>query len=280
MARAAAAMGLGSILLHVDAGAASALRLDVARSLAARHGASITALFAAVADDDRGYAYSAGAALDGPAARQWREGVVGNLQRAAQQPAQAAERWFRVAGDSVAHGFIAEAAYADLLVLGQQAPGELVPGGAPAGFVETVILESGRPVLVVPAHAPVASVGRRALVAWNGSVPAARALAGALPLLREAESVHVATWSRVPGAAPFSGTSILEHLRRHGIEASLHARGTTAHVGEELAALADALGCDLVVMGAYGRRRASERLLGGATRSWLHRMPVPALMAH
>ena len=97
MVRAAAATGLGSILLHVDAGAASALRLDVARSLAARHGASITALFAAVADNDRGYAYSAGAALDGPVARQWREGVVGNLQRAAQQPAQATERWFRVA---------------------------------------------------------------------------------------------------------------------------------------------------------------------------------------
>jgi nucleotide-binding universal stress UspA family protein len=280
MMRSAAATGVGSILLHVDASAASAVRLGIARALAARHGGSITALFGAVADDDRGYAYSAGAALDADSARAWREAVVGNLQQGATHPAQAAERWFRVAGDSVAHGFIAEAPYADLLVLGQQVPGERAPGGAPAGFVETVILESGRPVLVVPVHAPVEAIGRRVLVAWNGSVSAARALAGALVLLREAESVHVATWSRHPAAAPFSGVGIVEHLRRHGIEATPHHRGATPHVGEELAVLARSLVCDLVVMGGYGRSRASERLLGGTTRSWLQRLPVPALMAH
>jgi len=280
MVRPAGASGLGSILLHVDAGAASAVRLDVARALAARHGGCVTALFGAVADDDPGYAYSAGAALDSAGARAWREAVVGHLQRAAKQPALASERWFHVAGDSVAHGFVAEAPYADLLVLGQQAPGERLPGGAPAGFVETVILEGGRPALVVPADAPGAAIGRRALVAWNGSVPAARALAGALVLLRAAESVHVATWSRHPAAAPFSGLGILEHLRRHGVEATLHHRGATAQVGEELAALAAALGCDLVVMGGYGHSRARERLLGGTTRSWLQRMPVPVLMAH
>jgi len=37
---------------------------------------------------------------------------------------------------------------------------------------------------------------------------------------------------------------------------------------------------DLIVMGAYGHSRFRELLLGGATRSLLKTMTVPALMSH
>jgi len=273
-----AAPGLGSILLHLDATPASAVRLAVARELAERHGGTVTALFGASGDDDPRYAYSAGAALDGALGAGWREEAAANLQRASGRPPLPGERWFHVAGDSIVHGFLAEAAYADLLVLGQQPPG--ARGGAPAGFVDSMILESGRPALVLPSGARAAVPGRRVLVAWNASPQSARALASARVLLAHAESVHVAVWSRHPAAAPFSRIDIVEHLGRHGIEATLHRQGHVAHVGPSIAEMVKALNIDLVVMGCFGRSRASEWMLGGTTRWLLQQMPVPLLMAH
>lgn len=272
-----------SILLHADATAGSATRLEIASGLAARHGARVTALFGATSDsDESSFAYSAGAAL-AARATDWNTPAHDAARASLQQRClgEGAEvAWFDVVGDSLAHGFIAEAAYADLLVVGQQSAGEPEAGAAPAGFVESVILESGKPTLVVPRDARSDAVGERVLVAWNGSAQAARAVTGALPLLRHAEQVHVATWSRQPVAARFSGIDIGEFLRRHGISAVIHPRAASLHVGAELAALALALHANLVVMGCYGRSRISERMLGGASRSLLATMPVPVLMAH
>lgn len=272
-----------SILLHVDATAESATRLQVARDLAERHGAAVTALFGATTSmQDIPYAYSAGAAVGSPAAERRsaeHDAARAHLQRRALGDGPEVA-WFDVVGDSVVHGFIAEAAYADLLVLGQQAPGASTVGGPPAGFVESAIIESGRPALVIPRAPAQGSVGRRALVAWNGSAQAARALTAALPLLEQGGEVHVVTWSGHPAVAPHSGLGIGEFLQRHGIVATLHRREPSSHVGAELIAMAQTLRADLVVMGCYGRSRARERVLGGATRSVLGTMPVPMLMVH
>ncbi len=271
-----------SILLHVDASAQSAARLELARDLAERHGAAVTALFAVTRLEEVPYSYSAGAeAAEEAVGRhlRWRDEVKTSLQHgiAGDGPEVA---WFDLVGESAVPGFLAEAVYADLLVVGQQAPGIAEPGGAPAGFAESVIVESGKPVLVIPRAGRVDSVGRRALIAWNGSAQAARAVTAALPLLRRADEVHAVTWARDPVLAPFSRIGIAEFLGRHGIAATLHPRDQSSHVGEALRELARELDADLVVMGCYGRSRARERVLGGATRSALGTMPVPLLMMH
>ncbi len=271
-----------AILLHADASAGSTTRLEFARELATRHGAAVTALFGATVDTDRlSSAYSAGAVL-GSGASEWgtlaRDTARAGLQqRCRGEGAEVA--WFDIVGDSITRGFIAEAAYADLLVVGQQSPGEPA-GGAPEGFVESVILDSGKPTLVVPREVRAGSPGERVLIAWNGSAQAARAVTGALRLLRHARVVHVAIWSRYPVAAPFSGIDIVSFLHRHGVEAVLHLSPPSSHVGQELATLAETLNIDLVVMGCYGHSRTAERVLGGATRSVLATLPVTMLMAH
>lgn len=268
-----------SILLHADATAGSVTRLEIAREIALRHGSVVTAVFGATMNTDRAtFAYSASAALDSAANGQ-NDLARANLQQRClgEGPAVA---WCDLVGDSIAHGFVAESAYADLLVIGQQSAGPQEGGGAPEGFVEAVVLDSGMPTLVVPATPRAGAFGERALVAWNGSAQAARAVTGALPLLRHAREVHVATWSRHPLAAPFSRIDIGAFLRAHGIETTLHQNPASSHIGDELAALAQTLRADLVVMGCYGHSRLSERVLGGATRSVLATLPLPALMAH
>ncbi len=272
-------MSIKSILLHVDATPAAVVRLEVALQLAQRLAARVTAVFAAAWDAQASFAYSAAATLDGvggplSAHRQAQD----RLRR--HRGADAAEvGWCDIVGEAITPGFLAEAVYADLLVVGQE-PRPAEPGGAPPGFVESVILQSGRPTLVVPTVCRRPAVGRCAVVAWNGSLPSVRALAGALPLLRAADRVHVATWARHAPQAPFSRIDVREYLARQGVAAQVHRQAVTPDVGHALGDLAHALAGDLIVMGCYGHSRAAERVFGGTSRSILATTDVAVLMAH
>jgi nucleotide-binding universal stress UspA family protein len=273
-------VAIRSILLHVDATAASSARLAFATALADRHGARLTALFGVRPHVGRAaFAYSAGAALR--AADE--DGVPHEYQRARLRDLLAEHEpdcaWCEVVGDSVRHAFLAEAIYADLLVVGPPA-GVDEEGAAPHGFVESVILESATPAIVVPFSDHRQTIGERVLVAWNGSASAARALKASLPLLREAASVHVATWGVQAPVAPFSRLDVCTWLRRHGIDAELHHSASAAHVANDLAALAREVRADLVVMGGYGHSRIREQVFGGVTRALLAKPPAPMLLSH
>ena len=142
------------------------------------------------------------------------------------------------------------------------------------------MLQSATPAIVVPHAHGAATLAERPLVAWNGSLPAARALKAALPLLRGAERVDVVSWSRRASGAPFSGLGPAAWLERHGVRATMHERPPTAHVADALRGFARELASDLVVMGCYGHSRMREQMFGGVTRGLLAALPVPVLMAH
>jgi nucleotide-binding universal stress UspA family protein len=187
--------------------------------------------------------------------------------------------WCEIRGDTIAHGFRQEAAYADLLVLGQPASQEGA-GGAPADLLIAALFDSGRPALVLPRKLASHAVPRRVLVAWNASPQAARALTGALPLLRLADKVDVAVWSHAPDASPFARMDLTGYLHRHGIAAQMHRFDASPHVTTEINRFAASSKAELIVMGCYGHSRARERVFGGASRSALESMAVPVLMSH
>ena len=270
-----------SLLLHLDATAASAARLAVARTLAAQHGARITAMFGARPDPGRAaFAYSAGAALRAAEAQETLACAVERDQLLALCGDDDPDlTWCDVVGDSVAHAFLAEAVYADLLVLGRPARAD-TPADAPRNLVEAAILESGVPAIVVPPTRRHDTVGDRILIAWNGSPQAAKALRAALPLLMRAAEVHVASWAAHAPTAPCSRLDVGGWLQRHGIGVRVELHAPSAHIGDAIARAALRLDVDLVVMGCYGHARLRERLFGGATRSSLAALPVPILMAH
>jgi hypothetical protein len=60
-------------------------------------------------------------------------------------------------------------------------------------IVEGVLFESGRPVFVVPYVQKTGLTLNRAMVCWDGSRNAARAVSDALPLLARTENVDVVT---------------------------------------------------------------------------------------
>jgi nucleotide-binding universal stress UspA family protein len=146
--------------------------------------------------------------------------------------------------------------------------------------LESGLFDSGRPILLSPPSPP-NQIATNVLIAWNGSTEQARAIAFAMPLLRQAERVTALT---IPGGAGVpgpSGDQLTQSLQRNGIPASLltvelDGRST----GETILATSASLGCDLLIKGAYTQSRFRQFVFGGATRHILANATLPVFMAH
>lgn len=177
-----------------------------------------------------------------------------------------------------------QARYSDLVVVGQDDPDEMAPAQR-AMVAEYAVLNSANPVLIVPYAGEFSGVPRRVLAAWDGSAEAARAVHGALPLLKQAEMVQIAVFNPQIGPDAHGeepGADIAMFLARHGVkvEVSTQATGGDIDIGNAILSHAADTNTDLLVMGAYGHARFRQMLLGGTTRTVLRSMTVPVLMSH
>jgi nucleotide-binding universal stress UspA family protein len=167
----------------------------------------------------------------------------------------------------------------DLSVVGQ-ARRDL--GASEDLLIEGALFESGRPVVVVPYIQKDGLRLDRVLVCWDGSRPAARAIADAMPFLQRAKAVDVLVVIGERGkGGELQGTNMTRHLARHGVKVELKRvpAGDLDVKDAILSYTADA-GATLTVMGGYGHSRLREFILGGVTRGILTSMTVPVLMSH
>ncbi len=179
-----------------------------------------------------------------------------------------------------AESVVRHAHCSDLVLLSQADP-SATGFRAAQELVEQVILYSARPSLVIPYIDPPGTPGNRVLVAWDDSREAARAVSDALPLLRLAQSVQVIEWSTTDDTtAPRARDALTQWLLWQGVAAESQREVSDIPIAEAMLSRAGDLGCDLLVMGAYGHARWAERVLGGATRGLLAGMTLPVLMSH
>jgi nucleotide-binding universal stress UspA family protein len=165
----------------------------------------------------------------------------------------------------------------DVIVLGK-------PGSEPKGprmtTLEAALFESGRPVLIAP-PSPQPQMGTNVLIAWNGSTEQARVTAFAMPILKRASRVVVLTvegGAAVPGP---TGEQLCRYLQLNGVPAKPLTVGLDGRLtGEAILAHAKALGCDLLIKGAYTQSRLRQMIFGGTTRYILGNAELPVLMAH
>jgi nucleotide-binding universal stress UspA family protein len=144
---------------------------------------------------------------------------------------------------------------------------------------DAAVFGTGRPTLVVDGPLP-KGFGESILIAWNGSLEASRALAGAMPLLDRAHRVSILSAHDYDDEA-VDLTDLAEALSARGIhtpEVLFSAKRASA--GAQLIAAAESQGASLIVMGAYTHSRLRESVLGGVTRHLLAHAPAPLLMCH
>jgi nucleotide-binding universal stress UspA family protein len=139
-------------------------------------------------------------------------------------------------------------------------------------------------VVVVPFRSPVESIPETVVVGWNGSREAARAVFDSLPILKRARKVHV-VWvdpsveQREMDAMPAKG--IARSLELHGVKVVVDPIDGRDHsAGDLLMDRVTDLRAGLLVIGAYGRPRLSEFILGGVTRTVLQKMRCPVFLSH
>ncbi|MGI9523787.1 MAG: universal stress protein, partial [Hyphomicrobiaceae bacterium] len=168
------------------------------------------------------------------------------------------------------------------LVIMPQATGE--EWGPWSELPDRVILNVGRPVLVVPAGLNMHEPPRRILVAWNDSPKSARAMFDALPILAQAHAVDVVAVARSTTdetASALAVDQVAIALARHGVKVEASTSlDKVATVGQALLDLTLTRHADALVMGCYGHSRFREALLGGVSRMILSKLHLPVLMSH
>jgi nucleotide-binding universal stress UspA family protein len=147
---------------------------------------------------------------------------------------------------------------------------------------ESVLFESGRPVVFVPFIQKGGMTLDRVMICWDGSRPAARAVADALPFLKKAKQVEIVIVSEKPNKKDeIPGADLGQHLARHGLKVELeHITSPDIDVASTILSYVADSGADMIVMGGYGHSRVREFVLGGVTRRMLESMTVPVLMSH
>ncbi|MBS0456187.1 MAG: universal stress protein [Proteobacteria bacterium] len=174
-----------------------------------------------------------------------------------------------------------QARYADVTILPMVADARR-DGASIRAFFASVLLESGRPVLLVPAQGNWREP-RHAVVSWRPTSEAARALHDALPLLRDTASVDVVVVGQEHDAqAPNPGDDIAAHLARHGVNArAVSLVAPHERIAATLLGHAQASAADLIVAGGYGHSRFREWMMGGVTADLLANPgTIPILFSH
>jgi nucleotide-binding universal stress UspA family protein len=272
-----------TILVHVDTGKRRRVRIDLACTLAQKFGAHLVGMFA-VATQPAPIAPEAAPFIAEDLLRQRRAAAeeAGRefLERMRSREFTTRSDWYAAHGD----GFPALRTYArhaDLVVAGQPDP---EGDGVPSWFSHDLVMQVGRPVLYVPFAGRFDDCGTKALVPWNFSREAARAMYDGLPFLGAARAVELVTFDPEKLSRPIEITpppDMRAYLARHDVNARATEQPSGGiDIGSAILSRAADAGADLIVMGAYSHSRARELILGGATRELFKSMTVPTLMSH
>ncbi|BEP55520.1 universal stress protein [Variovorax sp. V118] len=280
-------MNFKTILVHLDHSVRSPVRAAMAARWARAHGSHLTGLLPtglsdgvipadAIASGMSDYIAESADYLRHRAeaiAREFREAVAGT------GPMSYEVRM--VDGDTV-DAVVRHGRVSDLVVIGQSDDSNRTDTIVRA-LAEHVLMDVGRPVMVVPSAGTFYEVPKRILVGWDGSREAAVAVQAALPALRRAARVTLVSLRHSndeDNAQRLLTADMVQYLLRHGVQARAESQVTEIDIADSLLSRISDLDADLLVMGGYGHSRLRERVLGGVTRQVLAQMTVPVLMAH
>ena len=168
----------------------------------------------------------------------------------------------------------------DLVMIGQSNPDK--PEPMRELLIETILFESGVPVLLVPYIGSKSFEPNNVLIGWDGSSTATRAIHAAIPVLEKADKVTVLVIEKKTNSeAGQPGAEVANYLARHNMNVTIDVvSNPQTGVADTVLNYVSDNSNDLVVMGGYGHSRMREFLFGGATREILEAMTVPVLMAH
>ena len=273
-------MVMQSILLHIGDDEGFEARMQVALDIARAFEGHITCLQAVNLEIFApGDFYGSAMAIALPAMKEKAEELRAKVEA---DLANEGVQWdWLIEEGSAVHRLLAHSALKDLIVVGAHNVGDASSG--PSRMVGDLVIRSRTPVLIVPADQTNLDCSAPAMVAWNNSSEACNVVRAALPMLKRASKVYLTTVTEETqddrhDFAPLEGAA---YLSRHGVECEVvEIPSGGSSVSDSLFSAAQMRECGYMVMGAYGRSRLAEMLLGGVTRQSLKEPQLPVLLAH
>lgn len=141
---------------------------------------------------------------------------------------------------------------------------------------EAALLETGRPVLIVPNRADQHDCDH-VIIAWDGSAEAAKSIHAALPFLRRATMVNVVHVGNDPTVDP---ADVCRYLLLHRIGATAKRLASSRHVADALIDAACENQRSLLVMGASGENTPPDCAYGSSVRAAIDAAQTPILISH
>ena len=265
-------MALKNLMVHLDQGERTAARLELAVSLARRHQARLVGVFGQRAEAQHVGVVATWPSQEYVAAREASKAAFDKTTAGLPEA-----EWHDVNRGSDAEVLrlvTSLARHADMVILGQR--DHRAKQFLPDEFVMEVIIDCGRPVLVIPYAGTFTDVGKHPLIAWNDAREAAHALNDALPLIDGCSEAMVVSFASRREDGDSSCAEVAKHLATHGIKAK-----TEVMVVQDFGIMDMLLnpitdrGADLLVMGAHGQIGFPFVSRGSGTRYILQPMTVP-----
>ncbi len=145
--------------------------------------------------------------------------------------------------------------------------------------LKAALYGAGRPVLICPGQLePDARFANHVAVGWNGSLPAARAVASSLDIVDAATRVSILAGGKVQTHGP-EAQELVAYYALRGITAEL-VRFEGKDPASDLLSKTKEIGASLLVIGAYSHSHEAGMLFGGNTERIVDNTDMPVLMAH
>ena len=276
---------LRSILVALDATAASAAAQQLALRLTRRFESQITG----IAVLDRAYLTAPTAVgIGGMAYKEHRDQMkleeakafLARLESSFQQSCeQAGVAWQVIEAEGRPHKLIEmESGRHDLLVIGKDTDFHFDFADTTSDTVQRLLKENPRPLLVCPERmrdeGPI-------VAAYDGSLRASRALHMLILLgLADGSQVHVVSVASEEERAQQQASYATELFVKHGIDAIGHGIGSSGAPADIVLAEAEALRAAMVAIGASGHNALQSWLLGSASSKLLNACPCPLFVHH
>lgn len=276
---------LRSILVALDATAASAAAQQLALRLTKRFGSQITG----IAVLDRAYLTAPTAVgIGGMAYKEHRDQVKleeakaflarleGTFQQSCEETGVA---WQVIEAEGRPHTLIEmESGRHDLLVIGKDTDFHFDFADTTSDTVQRLLKVNPRPLLVCPERmldtGPI-------VAAYDGSLRASRALHMLILLgLADGCEVHVVSVAGEEERAQQHASYATELFLKHGIDAIAHGIASNAAPADIVLAEAEALRAAMVAIGASGQNALQSWLLGSASSQLLNACPCPLFVHH
>jgi len=275
-------MSYRSMLVLLDDSKCNTDRLDVAMSIAKSHGAHLTGV--ALETLKPQYMKSTDEHYIKAESKRVADSLVNDFMARSENAGIEVDGFTIEGNDDISAGKMAHhGRNVDLVILPQPNP-DSRNYSRMLSFSEEVMLYSGRPILFMPYIGAKKVPFQKAMVSYDGTPAATRAIHDAIPILKRCNDTAilvVESQKQLESKSDVQADSLSKHLDRHGI----HNHVSRVNPGRSLvpAVIQNESfnqDIDILVVGGYGTPSLRQKIFGSVTRNLLETMPVPVLMAH